>query len=114
MKLATPERSSSVRAPARPTPTASAGHPERRALDGTRELQTFLPGGGIEPAASTKFPERTPMSDTKDKIKAGIDKAADKTKAVAGKAVDKTKDAARSAGDAMKKAGQKLKDAGKR
>ena len=53
------------------------------------------------------------MSDMKDKMKDGIDKAADKTKEVAGKAVDKTKDAARSTGNAMKREGEKVKDAGR-
>lgn len=53
------------------------------------------------------------MSDTKDSLKRGIDKAASKTKAVAGKVVDKTKEAARSAGGAMKRTGQKLRDAGR-
>ncbi len=53
------------------------------------------------------------MSDTKGKIKDGIDKAADKAKDVAGKAVDKTKEAAKSTGEAVKKQGEKIKDAGK-
>ena len=65
------------------------------------------------------------MSDMKDKVKRGIDKAADKTKAAADtafdktksaaeKVIDKSKDATRSAGNAVTKAGEKLKDAGKK
>ena len=53
------------------------------------------------------------MSDMKNKINGGIDKAASTTKNTAGKVVDKTKGAARSTGDAMKRAGEKLKNSGK-
>lgn len=54
------------------------------------------------------------MSDIKDKVKRGIDKAANKTKGAADRVIDKTKDATRSAGVALTKAGAKLKDAGKK
>jgi hypothetical protein len=53
------------------------------------------------------------VSDVKNKVKAGIDKAASKTKIAAGKVVDKTKEVARSAGGAMKRTGQRLRDAGR-
>lgn len=53
------------------------------------------------------------MSDTKTKIKEGIDKAAEKTKEAADKAVDKTKDAARTVGETVRKVGQDIKDKSK-
>jgi hypothetical protein len=50
------------------------------------------------------------MSDTKDKIKEGIDDAASKAKQATEKVVDKTKDAAHDAGEKVKEAGQYIKD----
>jgi hypothetical protein len=50
------------------------------------------------------------MSDTKDKVKAGIDDAADKAKRATGKVVDKTKEAAHTAGEKVKEAGQYIED----
>jgi hypothetical protein len=53
------------------------------------------------------------MSDTKTKIKEGIDNAADKAKQATDKAVEKTKNAAQTVGEKVKEVGQNIKDRGK-
>lgn len=53
------------------------------------------------------------MSDTKDKIKAGIDDAAERAKQATGKVVDKTKEAAHTAGEKVNEVGQYIKDKSK-
>jgi len=50
------------------------------------------------------------MSDAKERVKDGVDKAASKTKEVAGKAVDKSKGFVKDAGNKIKQAGQKVKE----
>jgi hypothetical protein len=49
------------------------------------------------------------MSDTKEKIKEGIDDAASKAKKATEAVVDKTKDAAHAAGEKVKEAGKYIK-----
>ena len=51
------------------------------------------------------------MSDTKDKIKDGIDRSADKAKEVTEDVADSTKEAAHDVGEKVKETGQKIKDA---
>jgi hypothetical protein len=53
------------------------------------------------------------MSDTKDKIKQGIDDAASKAKQATDKVVNKTKEAGRAAGEKVKEAGQYIRDKSK-
>jgi hypothetical protein len=57
--------------------------------------------------------EELSMSDTRDKIKEGIDNAASKAKQTTDKAVDKTKEAAQAAGQKVKEAGQYIKNKSK-
>ncbi len=71
----------------------------------------FLNGRGATPIYLS--PEVMTMSDTKDKIKDGIDKIAQGAKNATEKVAEKASEAAQNVGEKVKEAGEKIKDAGR-